>query len=218
MPLRRVIMGFCGTYRWRDRRHAAAEVNRIFEPFYTKKVMNRRNSGLGLSVVWGTVKDLEEASISSAAKTRDGFDLYFPAVSRRPMHIQRRRCQRVSWQGRKDTGGRQHEEGAARSNEPAILSRLGYAPRHMAGRAEEAIRLLRKETVDLVVLDMIMDNGPDGLQTYREIHDPSRPESDAFKRLRRRRAGGEGNDARCRRTLLRKPHTAESLGTAVEGA
>ena len=30
---------------------------RIFEPFYTKKQMGRSGSGLGLAVVWGTVKD-----------------------------------------------------------------------------------------------------------------------------------------------------------------
>jgi len=30
---------------------------RIFEPFYTKKVIGRSGSGLGMAVVWGTVKD-----------------------------------------------------------------------------------------------------------------------------------------------------------------
>ena len=30
---------------------------RIFEPFYTKKVMGRSGTGLGMAVVWGTVKD-----------------------------------------------------------------------------------------------------------------------------------------------------------------
>jgi len=30
---------------------------RIFEPFYTKKAMGRSGTGLGMAVVWGTVKD-----------------------------------------------------------------------------------------------------------------------------------------------------------------
>ena len=34
-----------------------ADLKRIFEPFYTKKVMGRSGTGLGLAVVWGTVKD-----------------------------------------------------------------------------------------------------------------------------------------------------------------
>jgi signal transduction histidine kinase len=29
---------------------------RIFEPFYTKKVMGRSGTGLGMTVVWGTLK------------------------------------------------------------------------------------------------------------------------------------------------------------------
>jgi len=33
------------------------DINRIFEPFYTKKVMGRSGAGLGIAVVWGTVKD-----------------------------------------------------------------------------------------------------------------------------------------------------------------
>jgi PAS domain S-box-containing protein len=33
----------------------SADLKRIFEPFYTKKVMGRSGTGLGLAVVWGTV-------------------------------------------------------------------------------------------------------------------------------------------------------------------
>jgi PAS domain S-box-containing protein len=36
---------------------SAEDLNKIFEPFYTKKVMGRSGTGLGMSVVWGTVKD-----------------------------------------------------------------------------------------------------------------------------------------------------------------
>ena len=34
-------------------------LERIFEPFYTKKVMGRRGTVLGLAVVWNIVKDLK---------------------------------------------------------------------------------------------------------------------------------------------------------------
>ncbi len=36
---------------------SATDLKRIFEPFYTKKIMGRSGTGLGLAVVWGTVKD-----------------------------------------------------------------------------------------------------------------------------------------------------------------
>lgn len=35
----------------------AEDLKRVFEPFYTKKEMGRSGTGLGLAVVWGTVKD-----------------------------------------------------------------------------------------------------------------------------------------------------------------
>jgi len=36
---------------------SSEDMERIFEPFYTKKVMGRSGTGLGMAVVWGTVKD-----------------------------------------------------------------------------------------------------------------------------------------------------------------
>ena len=33
------------------------EKDKIFEPFYTKKIKERNGTGLGMSVVWGTVQD-----------------------------------------------------------------------------------------------------------------------------------------------------------------
>ncbi|MDP8228032.1 MAG: PAS domain S-box protein, partial [Candidatus Electryoneaceae bacterium] len=36
---------------------SSGDLERIFEPFYTKKVMGRSGTGLGMAVVWGTVKD-----------------------------------------------------------------------------------------------------------------------------------------------------------------
>lgn len=36
---------------------AQKDIKKIFEPFYTKKIMGRSGTGLGMAVVWGTVKD-----------------------------------------------------------------------------------------------------------------------------------------------------------------
>ncbi|HOU78715.1 MAG TPA: response regulator, partial [Syntrophales bacterium] len=49
-----------------------------------------------------------------------------------------------------------------------ILSGLGYRVATAAG-GEEAVAYLRRHDVDLLVMDMIMEPGMDGLDTYREI-------------------------------------------------
>ena len=36
---------------------APEDIKRIFEPFYTKKSMLRSGTGLGMTVIWATVKD-----------------------------------------------------------------------------------------------------------------------------------------------------------------
>jgi CheY-like chemotaxis protein len=51
-----------------------------------------------------------------------------------------------------------------------MLTRLGYQVRTVSG-GEEAVAYLKENTVDLLVLDMIMDPGIDGLETYRRVRE-----------------------------------------------
>jgi len=57
------------------------DINRIFEPFFTKKVMGRSGTGLGMAVVWGTIQD-HDAYIDVVSHKDSGsrFDLYFPVT------------------------------------------------------------------------------------------------------------------------------------------
>jgi PAS domain S-box-containing protein len=60
---------------------SAEDRNRIFEPFYTNKIMGRSGTGLGMSVVWGTVKD-HAGYIDLRSEEGKGtiFTLFFPAT------------------------------------------------------------------------------------------------------------------------------------------
>jgi len=51
-----------------------------------------------------------------------------------------------------------------------MLSKLGYSVVAVSN-GEDAIEYMKKNTAGLVVLDMIMDPGIDGLETYKRILD-----------------------------------------------
>jgi CheY-like chemotaxis protein len=49
-----------------------------------------------------------------------------------------------------------------------LLTRLGYQP-FTVKSGEEAVEYIKKTPVDLVLLDMLMDPGINGCETYRQI-------------------------------------------------
>ncbi|MCF8131060.1 MAG: PAS domain S-box protein [Deltaproteobacteria bacterium] len=61
------------------------DLERIFEPFYTKKKMGRNDTGLGMTVVWGTVKDHGGyIDVKSEEGKGTTFTLYFPVLKDDP--------------------------------------------------------------------------------------------------------------------------------------
>jgi PAS domain S-box-containing protein len=57
------------------------DIGKIFEPFYTKKMMGRSGTGLGMAVVWGTVKDHKGyVEVESNEGKGTTFTLYFPVT------------------------------------------------------------------------------------------------------------------------------------------
>ena len=63
---------------------------KIFEPFYSKKVMGRSGTGLGMAVVWGNVKD-HNGYINVVSTEGKGtiFKLYFPVTRKEK---EKKRC------------------------------------------------------------------------------------------------------------------------------
>jgi signal transduction histidine kinase len=54
------------------------DLKRIFEPFYTKKVMGRSGTGLGLAVVWHVVQGHKGYIVVTSNDNGTTFELFFP--------------------------------------------------------------------------------------------------------------------------------------------
>ena len=146
------------------------DLNRIFEPFYTKKVMGRSGSGLGMAVVWATVQD-HEGTIDVTSVEGEGtvFELYFPATRQKPAADEAAVPMDV-YMGEGETILVVDDIEEQRTIITQILERLNYRPASVSS-GETAVAYIENHPVDLVLLDMIMEPGIDGLDTWRRIID-----------------------------------------------
>ncbi|MGA2226671.1 MAG: ATP-binding protein, partial [Syntrophobacteraceae bacterium] len=146
----------------------ASDLKRIFEPFYTKKVMGRSGTGLGLAVVWGTVKD-HKGYINVESQEGKGtvFTLYFP-VTREEISLEQVSVSAAEYMGKDESILVVDDVKEQRDLASTMLKKLNYTAISVSS-GEEAVEYLKQNAVDLVVLDMIMDPGIDGLDTYARI-------------------------------------------------
>jgi signal transduction histidine kinase/ActR/RegA family two-component response regulator len=144
------------------------DMERIFEPFYTKKVMGKSGTGLGMAVVWGTVKD-HNGFIDTRSREGVGttFTLYFPATRQVPGMTPDRWCL-GNHRGNGETVLVVDDVAEQRDIATAMLTRLGYRAEAVSS-GEAAVAFVSRRPVDLLLLDMIMDPGIDGLETYKRI-------------------------------------------------
>jgi two-component system, cell cycle sensor histidine kinase and response regulator CckA len=193
---------------------SAQDMKRIFEPFYTKKVMGRSGTGLGLAVVWGTVKDHNGyINVQSEEGKGSAFSLYFP-VTREAASPESPSVPLSEYLGKGEMILVVDDVEGQRELAVSILERLKYRVTAVAS-GEEALAHLKDHPVDLVVLDMIMDPGMDGLETYQGIIE-IRPRQKAVivsgfsetDRVNQAQALGAG-------AYVRKPYMVERLGAAV---
>ena len=147
---------------------SAEDIEKIFEPFYTKKVMGRSGTGLGMAVVWGTVKDHKGyIDIQSIEKEGTTFTLYFP-VSRQKSTRKNTPLSLEDYSGKGETIMVVDDIPEQRKIASKMLEKLGYCVTSVSS-GEDAIEHLKTNSADIIVLDMIMDPGIDGLETYRSI-------------------------------------------------
>jgi signal transduction histidine kinase/ActR/RegA family two-component response regulator len=144
------------------------DLERIFEPFYTKKTMGRSGTGLGMAVVWGSVKDHNgHIAVESTEGKGTKFTVYIP-LTKEPLAGRKSLCQPKAPPGKGESILVIDDVKEQREIASKILEKIGYAV-HAVASGEEALAYLRQSSADLLILDMLMEPGMDGLETYRKI-------------------------------------------------
>ena len=143
------------------------DLERIFEPFYTKKVMGRSGTGLGLAVVWNTVQDHKGYIDVKSSEKGTVFELYFP-VTREEVAAEAGEVPLEDYLGHGEKILIADDEERQREIACGMLTKLGYNAEAVSS-GEEAIKYLKEKQVDLIVLDMVMPKGINGSETYEEI-------------------------------------------------
>ena len=151
----------------------SADLQHIFEPFYTKKKMGRSGTGIGLAVVWNSMQDHDGTVVVESDDKGTVFTLFFPQYDG-DSNLLGQEGDPPSLVVNSDVRGNGEsilvidDEARQRDIAMQILSELGYQV-HVVSSGDEAINYISAEHVDLLLLDMEMEPGMDGLQTYKEI-------------------------------------------------
>ncbi len=188
--------------------------DRIFEPFFTKKELGRSGTGLGMAVVWGTVKD-HRGYVHVESKLTRGTTLtvYIPATRKQASPVEMGdSVERYIGSG--ETILIVDDVRQQRDIATDMLISLNYVP-HSVASGEKAVEYLRQHSADLMILDMIMDPGMGGLQTFQEalkLHPNQRTllvsgysKTDDVRKAQEMGAG----------RYLKKPYSLEGLAKAV---
>jgi len=143
------------------------DLEKIFEPFYTKKVMGRSGTGLGLAIVWNTVQDHKGYIDVKSSDKGTVFELYFP-TTREQVADEGEQVPLEDYLGHGEKILVVDDEERQREIACGMLAKLGYNAEAVSS-GEEAIEYVKDHSVDLIVLDMVMPKGINGRKTYEQI-------------------------------------------------
>jgi two-component system, cell cycle sensor histidine kinase and response regulator CckA len=190
------------------------DLKRIFEPFYSKKIMGRSGTGLGLAVIWNVVQD--HLGYIDVASNENGtlFELFFP-ITREQIPGKDLSIPIKDLKGNGESILVIDDVESQRHISSLLMETLGYQTESVSS-GEEAVEYLKENRVDLILLDMIMDPGIDGRETYErilKIHPNQKAiivsgfaETDDVKQTQKLGAG----------KYIKKPLTIERIGLAVK--
>ena len=195
---------------------ASKDLIHIFEPFYTKKVMGKSGTGLGLAVVWNAVQDQNGKIFVESDNKGTCFRIYFPVTEKEIVRSPKNR------KADNYFGNGEHilvvdDEPQLRDIASQMLQTIGYKVDSVC-TGELAVKFVEENPVDLIVIDMLMEPGMNGRETYGEIIKlyPDQKaiivsgfsESDDVKATLKLGAGA----------FVSKPYSVDQLGQAVKEA
>lgn len=143
------------------------DLKHVFDPFYSKKALGKSGTGLGLTIVWNTMKDHEGKVTVENTDAGTCFHLCFPLKEEQKAH------QQITEDSELLYGQKEHilvvdDEPQLCDLSCKMLLKMGYVVDSVTS-GEEAIAFLKETPVDLIVLDMLMEPGMNGAQTYEEV-------------------------------------------------
>ncbi len=192
------------------------DLEHIFEPFYSKKAMARSGTGLGLTVVWNTVQDHNGKIFVESTTEGTLFQLFFP------IHHQKEITPQATDSHIDLNGNGEHilvveDEPSIRDIATQMLESLGYVVDSVSS-GQAAIEFVKNTATDLLLIDMLMEPGINGYQTYKEISSVHSGQKAVI-------ASGfsESNDVKAALALgasgfIKKPYSREQLGKTIKEA
>jgi signal transduction histidine kinase len=146
--------------------------DRIFEPFFTTKEVGK-GTGLGLATVYGIVKQHEGwIEVDSQVGCGSTFSIFFPAHSEPVLAKPPEAGPAAEVRGGQETILIVEDEPVLRQMAQTILQDCGYRILE-AGSGLEALELWNqhRETIDLVLTDVVMPEGVSGMDLARQLLD-----------------------------------------------
>ncbi len=196
---------------------SSQDIEHIFEPFYSKKSLARSGTGLGLTVVWNTVQDHNGRIFVESTTKGTRFELYFPLQKSTESDAGKEDVEtpEIATNGHGEHILVVDDESLLRNVASEMLKFLGYRVDSVAS-GEEAIEFVQSRKVDLLLIDMLMEPGINGYETYKEIS-ALHPKQKAII------ASGYSENKDIRATLdlgaqnfIKKPYTLEQLAAVVK--
>jgi CheY-like chemotaxis protein len=167
-----------------------------------------------MAVVWGTTKDHNGyIDVKSVEGKGTKITLYFPAA-RIKRDSEETSSTIEDFMGNGESILVIDDVAEQREIASGMLKRLGYVV-HSVPSGEKAVEYMKHNSADLILLDMVMDQGMDGLETYKKI-------TELHPRQKAVIASGFSETNRVTEVqnlgggaYLKKPYLLEKIGMAV---